>query len=131
MNEQQRHYTETYLVPVIEAKIAKNEPEWVLDSLLQPCSTHGCVAGDVGLRMLADGVQLGSLMLLDNFLDNTATSYSDRFVGSVYGCFEELFGFTEYFDNKEFDVFGDSESGTLQQRLDYVNSQLEKHNETI
>ena len=129
MNKQQRYNTETYLVPVIEDKIAKNEPEWVLDSLLQPCETHGCVAGDVGLKMFYDHADLGALELRP--LDVHHLTPINMTVRTIFGNFEQLFGFTEDFNDLEFDVFGCSESGTLQQRLDYVNSQLDKHNETI
>ena len=123
MNEQQRHNTETYLVPVLEAKIAKNEPEEVLNSFLQPCETHGCVAGDVGIKMFYDHVDLGALDL--SSYDPCRFTPIDIAVRTVYAHFEELIGFTEYFNYDEFDIFGSSENGTLQDRLDYVNSRLE------
>ena len=127
MNEQQRYNTETYLVPVLEAKIAKNEPEWVLDTFLQPCGTYGCVAGDVAIKMNRDGVTLVGKPHGGTW---TLGIYSDLeiYTRTLSDCFSQTFGFTESFSDLG-EVFGHSCWGTLQQRLDYVNSQLEKHNE--
>ena len=130
MNEQQRHNTETYLVPVLEAKIAKNEPEWVLDSYLQPCGTYGCVGGDVAIRMHRDDVDIVGKPYGGSW---THEIYSDLeiYTWALSDCFEQTFGFTALFESGIGDVFGVSCQGTLQERLGYVNLQLEKHNETI
>lgn len=123
MNDEQRHYTETYLVQVLEDKIAKNEPEWVLDSYLQPCETYGCVAGDAAIRMQGDGVEIPNLFGGPWF--DIKNSELEVYSWSLSDCFDEIFGFTKFFNDGESSVFGESFQGSLQHRLDYVNSQLE------
>ena len=97
---------------VIEAKKAKNEPPSVLNSWVQPCGTYGCVGGDTFIAMYPE--------------------YTGDYDGIGYGAnrlslnFEHIFGFSPWFndDGKLSHVFGASDDATLQQRLDYVESQL-------
>ena len=123
MNDEQRHNIEAYLVPVLEDKIAKNEPKEVLDSYLQPCETYGCVAGDVAIRMQGNGVEIPNLFGGPWF--DIKNSELKVYAWSLSDCFDEIFGFTRFFNDGEYSVFGESFQGSLQHRLDYVNSQLE------
>ena len=97
----------------IKAKIDKNEPLCVLNSWVQPCGTYGCVGGDTFIAMNSDFVG-----------DIDAIAYGSE---SLAFNFEDTFGFSGRFevDGRTFHVFGARDSGTLQQRLDYVESQLD------
>ena len=96
----------------IKAKIDKDEPAHPLNSWCQPCGNYGCVAGDTVIAMYpecsgdCDAVMYGANRLSSNF--------------------EHHFGFepTFFVGNKLCGAFSSEDYGTLQQRLDYVESQL-------
>ena len=109
---------------VFKDKIAKNEYPSVLDFYFQPCGTYGCVAGDtyIAMGLMPNGAEMSNCgLFLDDDLD-------DNFLDWV-NDFENIFGFSEEFEDcgNFCSVFGDSFSGTLEQRLAYVDRQLDEH----
>ena len=96
----------------IKAKIDKNEPAHVLDTWCQPCGTYGCIGGDTFIAIYPEYIG-----------DYDAIGYG---ANRLSLNFEHIFGFSSQFEaeGNTCDVFGDSDAGTLQQRLDYVESQL-------
>lgn len=126
MNKEQ--YENTLLLKqVLNDKIYNNEPLYVLDSFFQPCRTFGCVAGDFFIKkhgpFTVSTVEIFGLFR-DQVLDNAFTTLiSDE-------GFKLTFGFSQVISLSPFkSVFGESMSGTLQERLDYVNKQIELYEE--
>ena len=114
MNKSQ--YENTKIIEkVLINKIAKNEPEHILDSWVQPCGTHGCVAGDSAIEML--NVNLATPTMIEGFCQ----TLNDNFYN--------FFGFNSVtrIKSRRLDVFGSSGEGTLQERLDYVQTQLKQY----
>lgn len=116
MNSEQIKNTKN-LIAILEAKIAKNEPEYILNTMFQPCGTYGCVGGDYIIDYI--GHEINDKSDLDS--DIQALRYE------LFLDFKNHFGFKGYKRVGEtvVVVFGFANDGTLQQRLDYVKSQLE------
>ena len=121
MNNEQKQNT-LILKKVLEDKIAKKEDPLILDSWIQPCGTFGCVAGDTYISIF--GMDSGSKYFLSDLMFNISSMATNYF--EVFGI-DRFFIYQDDLDPEyiqQLDVFGTSVSGTLQQRLDYVNEQL-------
>ena len=107
---------------VILDKISKNEPEEVLDHWSSPCGTYGCVAGDFVIKSQYEGYDIDDpnrddLSIASNRLDDKFHSY--------FGFSEDFYSSLDELGEPECKyVFGCRYSGTLQERLEYVESQI-------
>jgi hypothetical protein len=127
MNTEQRRNTKI-LIQVLEDMIEENLGERVLDSWLQPCGSHGCVAGNTALKLGVLGVfrtEEGGSKEQDA-VEVFANDFYNHF-GFLSGVNEvDAVDADEYLQGLlQLDVFGVSGQGTLQERLDYVTTQLE------
>ena len=109
---------------VFKDKIANNECPSILDFHFKPYETYGCLAGDtyIAMGLMTEGAAIGGFGL---FLDE---DLNKNFLKWLYD-FENIFGFNEKFEGrgKFYRVFGDRHSGTLEERLEYVDRQLNEH----
>lgn len=114
MNNQQ-YQNSKVLQSTLRHMLTLDLPESRLNRYLTICGSHGCVAGETAQN-------LGMLKGLSTKGEKITV------ISDLHNSFEDVFGFSEDFSRPLYiaqgDVFGTSISGSLYERLDYVDQQL-------